>query len=225
VKGLFVTGTDTGVGKTFVTAALASRLSGRGWRVAAVKPAESGCELGPGGLVAADAETIAVAAGDWQATTARCLYRMRAGVAPGVAARSEGVAIDLVECVAFVKAVAAQAEVVLVEGAGGWRVPLDGHGLTIADLARRIGLPVLIVARAGLGTINHAVLTAEAIHRDGCELAAVVLSVRPGEDLAMAMSNADEIARQIQPADVRVLREPSDVEALLDRFTWNARSR
>ncbi len=224
MKGLFVTGTDTGVGKTFVTAALAARSTARGWRVAAVKPAESGCEVGPSGLIAADADIIAEAAGGWQDAASRCLYRLRAAVAPGVAARREGITIDLDECVGFVKAIAAHAELVLVEGAGGWRVPLDGGDQTIADLARRLGLPVVIVARAGLGTINHAVLTAEAVAHDDCELGAVVMSIRPGEDLAFAMSNAEEIARLIRPADVRLVRVESDVDDLLDRFTWNERA-
>lgn len=225
MRGLFVTGTDTGVGKTFVTAALASRLHHRRWKVAAVKPAESGCEDGPDGLISADADVIAEAAGGWQPRTARCMFRLRTAVAPGVAARREHVEIDLVDCVAFVKAVAAQAEVTLVEGAGGWRVPLDRHHHTIADLAKRVALPVVVVARATLGTINHSVLTAEAIAHDGCELACIILSVRPGDDLAAAMSNADEIARLIRPADVRIVRKPEDVDAVLDRFTWNERAR
>jgi len=225
VKGLFVTGTDTGVGKTFITSALASRLHQRSWKVAAVKPAESGCEIGPDGLIAADAESIAHAAGDWQDPSARCRYKLRAAVAPGVAARREQVEIDLDECVAFVKTIAERAEIVLVEGAGGWRVPLDGKTQTIADLAKRIDLPVLVVARATLGTINHTLLTAEAVTRDGCELAGVVMSVRPDDDLAAAMSNAEEIERLIGRSAVSVVRVPSDVDALLDHFTWNARAR
>lgn len=225
MRGLFVTGTDTGVGKTFLAAALAARLHDRGWRVAAVKPAESGCEEGPDGLIAADADAIANAAGGWQGRDARCLYRMHAAVAPGVAARREGIEVDLDECVAFVKAIAAQAEVVIVEGAGGWRVPLDGRGHTIADLAERLGLPIIVAARATLGTINHSVLTAEAIARNGCELSSVVLSVRPDDDLAAAMSNAEEISRLIRPANVRLVREASDVDSILDRFTWNERAR
>jgi dethiobiotin synthetase len=225
VKGLFVTGTDTGVGKTFITAALAAQLRNRGWQVAAVKPAESGCEAGADGLIAADADAIAAAAGGWQGREARCLYRLREPVAPGVAARREGVAIDLAECIAFVKAIASQAEIVLVEGAGGWRVPLDGAGHTIADLAKRVGLPIVVVARATLGTINHAVLSAEAIAHDGCELASIVLSVKPGDDFALAMSNAEEISRLIRPAVVRLVRAPEDVDPILDRFTWHARAR
>jgi dethiobiotin synthetase len=225
VNGLFVTGTDTGVGKTFVTCALAGRLRSRGWRVAAVKPAESGCAEGPHGLIAADADAIASAAGDWQSSSERCLYRMGEAVAPGVAAGREGVTVSVEACAAFARSVAANAEVVLMEGAGGWRVPLDAHGGTIADLAKRVGLPVLVVARATLGTINHAVLTAEAISRDGCTLAAIALSMRPDEDRGMAQSNAEEITRMLGGAHVMIVQAPSDVDPLLDRFTWNERAR
>lgn len=214
--GAFITGTDTGVGKTFVTAALAGHLSATR-KVAAVKPVESGCETGPAGMVAADAEAIAAAAGGWQSPTARCLYRLAAPLAPAVAARRERVDVDLAECVGFVKAVAAGADLVLVEGAGGWRVPLT-ESERISDLAVRLGLPVLVVGRAGLGTINHTVLTVETIARDGCELLGVVLSVRPDESVAMAMSNAEEISRQIRPGTVSLVRDAVDVEPLALRI-------
>ncbi|MCE9577848.1 MAG: dethiobiotin synthase [Deltaproteobacteria bacterium] len=218
--GAFITGTDTDVGKTHITCALAAELA-REKRVAAVKPVESGCTEGPGGLVASDAEKIAAAAGGWQSADGRCLYRFAAPLAPAVAARLVRRSVDIAECVGFVKAVAAEADLVLVEGAGGWRVPLTDEE-TIADLARRLGLPVLIVGRAGLGTINHTVLTAEAVARDGCELLGVVLSVRPGDSLSAAMSNADEIARQIRPSIVSLVRDQGDVAAvarrLLDHF-------
>ena len=221
MKGLFVTGTDTGVGKTFITCAIAARLHARGWRVAAVKPAESGCVAG----VAADADTIAAAAGGWQSQEQRCRFRLTEAVAPGVAARREGVAVSIEACAAFAEAVAARAEIVLVEGAGGWRVPLDPGDGTIADLAKRVALPIVVVGRATLGTINHAVLSAEAVVRDGCTLGAIVLSVRPDDDRAMAASNADEIRRMVPGADVRLVSAAADLDPLLDRFTWNDRAR
>jgi dethiobiotin synthetase len=221
VKGLFVTGTDTGVGKTFVSCALAARLRGRGWRVAAVKPAESGCVDG----IAADAEAIAIAAGNWQAPDERCLYRLQEAVAPGVAARREGVDVSIEQCAAFARAVGERADVILVEGAGGWRVPLDPSHGTISDLAKELGLPVLIVARATLGTINHAVLTAEAVEQDGCPVAAIVLSLRPEDERAAAASNAEEISRMLGGVHVELVSDASDVDPLLDRFTWNERAR
>jgi dethiobiotin synthetase len=194
LTGLFVTGTDTGVGKTFVTSALARRLAAGGRRVAAIKPAESGCRRGPDGLWAEDAETIAAAAGDWQGSEERCLYRFEAALAPGVAAELEGRVLALEDAVAFVRRVAARASVALVEGAGGWLVPLGG-GQTIADLAVALSLPVLVVARGTLGTINHSLLTVQAIRARGLAVAGVVLSVRPTDDLAAAHANRREIER------------------------------
>ena len=198
-RGWFVTGTDTGVGKTFVTAVLARELTAAGLRIAAIKPAESGCprvdQDGMDGVLRADdAETIALAAGGWQAADDRCLYKFEEAVAPGVAAERVGVDIDLLAIEAMVRRVAAKADVVLVEGAGGWLVPLGG-GKMIADLAWVLRLPVLIVARGGLGTINHSLLTVDAVARRGLEVAGVVLSARPDEDLEAVRSNRDEIVR------------------------------
>lgn len=194
MRGWFVTGTDTGVGKTFVTAALARELRARGQRVAAIKPAESGCRRGPEGLFAEDAETIAAAAGSWQAPDARCLYRFEEPVAPGVAAERTGTRIDLEAVARFVATAAADAARVLVEGAGGWLVPL-GESRTIADLAERLAWPVVVVARATLGTINHSLLTVEAIERRGLEVAALILSQRPDDEARATESNADEIRK------------------------------
>lgn len=194
LTGLFVTGTDTGVGKTFVTCALAQFLVASGRRVAAIKPAESGCRPGPDGLWAEDAEAIATAAGGWQARDARCLYRYQAPLAPGVAAELEGRPLNMEEAAAFVRRVASPADVALVEGAGGWLVPLGG-GRTIADLSALLELPVLVVARGTLGTINHSLLTVQAVRSRGLAVAGVVLSVTPGEDRAAAEANRREIER------------------------------
>jgi dethiobiotin synthetase len=194
LTGLFVTGTDTGVGKTFVTSALARYLVAEGRRVAAIKPAESGCRPAPGGLWAEDAETIAAAAGDWQGPNERCLYRFEAPLAPGVAAELEGRPLVLEEAAAFVRRVGARAELALVEGAGGWLVPLGG-GQTIADLAVALSLPVLVVARGTLGTINHSLLTVQSIRSRGLVVAGVVLSVVSPTDLPAAHANRREIER------------------------------
>lgn len=192
MRGFFVTGTDTGVGKTFVTRALARGLSAGGSRVAAIKPMESGCRTVDGALWADDAEMIAAAAGGWQ--PAQCLYRFAEPVAPGVAAEREGVEISLEQVAAFVGESSAGADVALVEGAGGWLVPLGG-GRTMETLAIRLGLDVVVVARAGLGTINHTLLTVRAVEATGLSVAAVVMSCRPEDDLGAARSNRDEIER------------------------------
>ena len=193
-RGFFVTGTGTGVGKTFVTAMLAEQARAAGQRVFAFKPIETGCRLVDGARVGDDQEVLAKAAGDWQRDELRHLYCFERPIAPLAAARLEGRTIDLHR----IKAVFAQgcdrSDYVLVEGAGGWRVPITEHH-DMSRLAKATDLPVLVVAMAGLGTINHSVLTVEAVRHDGCAIAGVVLSCRPEDDLEFARENAGEIAR------------------------------
>jgi dethiobiotin synthetase len=194
VRGYFVTGTDTGVGKTFVTAALARRARELGQKVFAFKPIETGCEAVEGVLVGADQQILVAAAGDWQRGALAGCYRFRLPAAPLVAAEAEGAAIQMSQVQAALDAGTVQADLVLVEGAGGWRVPVTVTE-DMAGLAALCALPVLVVARAGLGTINHTLLTVEAIERDGLRVAAVVLSRRPDEDEGFAGSNARQISR------------------------------
>jgi dethiobiotin synthetase len=179
VQRLFVTGTDTGVGKTFVATALLAEGRRRGQVVIGHKPIETGCDP-----IAEDARALG---GEPQ-------YALKLPAAPSVAAAAQGVTIDLDEVVARIRTLES-ADLLIVEGAGGWRVPITPTE-DMAALARRLGYPVLIVARAGLGTINHSLLTIEAVLRDGCAIHAVTLSVRPDDDLEFARSNRDEIARR-----------------------------
>lgn len=183
---LFVTGTDTGVGKTWMSCALLRWGREAGLRSAGLKAAESG----NGG----DQDALLEAAGGGQAET--CRYRFAPEVAPGVAADDEGVEIDF-QVIAKQVDELRDFDLVIVEGAGGWMVPM-GRGRTVADLAETLRLPVLVVARAGLGTINHSVLTADAIERRNLRVAAVALSMKPEDDLALATRNRDEIAKMIQ---------------------------
>src|SRR5206468_435982 len=143
-----------------------------GRRVFAFKPIETGCT----GPLGDDQRQLVEATGSWQSGELRGLYQFRMPVAPLVAACSRG--IDLERIVQLVSLGASTADFVLVEGAGGWRVPITTEA-DMATLARRINLPVLLVARATLGTINHTLLSAEAIVRDGCELAGVIISRTP----------------------------------------------
>ncbi|HSN30801.1 MAG TPA: dethiobiotin synthase [Kofleriaceae bacterium] len=195
MNGYFITGTDTGVGKTHVTAALARSARTLGKKVFAFKPVESGCEAINGHLFGADMEALAKAAGDWQQGDLRGVYRLRSPVAPYVASIEDKVEIELARIVRTAKDGAGQADITLVEGAGGWRVPLTANQ-DIADLARELGLPVVVVCRATLGTINHSLLSIEAVERDGCRVAALVLSRRPDESPEFARSNAEQIGRR-----------------------------
>ncbi|MDB4958502.1 MAG: bioD [Myxococcales bacterium] len=214
MKGLFVTGTDTGVGKTFVAAALTRLLCAQNQRVFAFKPIETGCELHNGQRKGADQELLAEAAGNWQQGPLRGLYQLRAPVAPLVAARAEDIVIslDLVSNTAHEGSL--QADFTLVEGAGGWRVPIT-EDADMASLAQRLALPVLLVARATLGTINHTLLTIEAIEKDNCTVAGLVLSLQPGQSLDLALSNEQEIRRR-WPGPVRLLStDPLSLSDLL----------
>jgi dethiobiotin synthetase len=217
MNGYFVTGTDTNVGKTYVTCALARRAAAHGHKVFAFKPIETGCAAGPDGeLVGADQELLAEAAGGWQQGGYRGLYRFPLPAAPRVAAEAAQATIDLARVIQTTHAGAAQhqATLTLVEGAGGWRVPI-AFDADMSVLARDLGLPVLIVARAGLGTINHTLLTIEAIQRDGLALAGVVLSRRLSDDFEATQSNRVEINRR-WPGLVLILDEaPAVLDCLV----------
>lgn len=209
---LFVTGTDTGVGKTFVAAALCREGVTRGWSVLGHKPIETGCRIVDGKRVPEDGIALAAAAGGWQTTDAAiCQYRFERPLAPLAAATHENTTIDLGRVVETIARLASDRDLAIVEGAGGWRVPITETD-DMSALASKLSWPVLIVARAGLGTINHSLLTVEAVEDDGCEIWGIALSVLPTDDPELARANRDEIARR---ADCPVwLFEPTMV---LDR--------
>jgi dethiobiotin synthetase len=214
VRGYFVTGTDTGVGKTFVTSALARRARAYGHRVFAFKPIETGCELVDTRRMGADQERLALAAGDWQRGDLRGVYKFLMPAAPLVAAVAEGTTVDLGLIEMRFEEGASQADLVLVEGAGGWRVPITSAADTGA-LAGVTGLPIIVVARATLGTINHSLLTIEAIERDGHSVSGLVLSRHPADDPEFAQSNADQI-RARWPGNVLVFGQiETDLDVLL----------
>jgi dethiobiotin synthetase len=160
--------------------------------VFAWKPIETGCALAEGQRIGADQEAIASA---WQEGDLRGLYQFARPAAPLVAARDESRAIDQRRLMEVFQDGASSADLVLVEGAGGWRVPITDE-LDMGGLAKLLGLPVIVVARGGLGTINHSLLTVEAVNRDHQAVAAVVLSCRPGDDPDFVEENALEIRRR-----------------------------
>jgi len=169
INGVFVTGTDTEIGKTFVSTALVAAARAKGLRVGVMKPVASGAERSPTGLRNDDALALMAAAGesDYEATNPYCF---EPPISPHLAAAEAGVEIDLRRIVALAHDRAINCDWLVVEGAGGWRAPL-GPGQSIADLAQAIALPVLLVVGLRLGCLNHAVLTAEAIRRSGNTLA------------------------------------------------------
>lgn len=192
IKGLFVTGTDTGVGKTRAGAALACLLASAGRRVHVRKPVESGCPEGQEGLVPQDAEALRLAAGAIEPSTVVCRYRLRAPLSPERAAALEGRSLEVPDLLDACVAGVSREGILLVEGAGGFLSPI-ARGALNADLARALGLPVLIVAADRLGVINHCLLTVEAVRARGLGVAGVVLS-QPAP-VAPDMDNAGELRR------------------------------
>ena len=159
-NGIFITGTDTGVGKTLVGASLALSLRERGYRVGVMKPVESGCGQRDGMLLPDDAMRLKAASGCAEPIERICPYRFAEPLAPSIAAERAGEKIDVDHILNTYEEISAAHDVTLVEGAGGLMVPLL-PSYTYADLARLLKLPVLVVAANKLGVINHLLLTLE----------------------------------------------------------------
>lgn len=173
MNGFFVTGTDTEIGKTFVTATLTRALAATGRRVAPIKSLAAGQEFVDGRWVNEDVATLLAAQNLGLLDADVGPLQFREPCAPHIAARLEGRSIDRDALLAAIRVTAGKADLALVEGVGGFRVPLTDSWDT-ADLAVDLGLPVILVVGLRLGCINHALLTAEAIRARGLRLAAWV---------------------------------------------------
>ncbi len=196
IKGIFVTGTDTNVGKTWVAAGMTAILRQRGVNAAYCKPIQSGCPEEAGRLMPTDARLARELANlpePLELLTPICL---RLPLAPGVASDQEGRTIDLEEAAAAVRALAGRYDFLVVEGAGGLYVPLVATEFLVLDMIRWLGLPLLVVARAGLGTINHTALTVKAAQQAGISVAGVVINRYPANP---------SLAEQTNPGVIRAL--------------------
>jgi dethiobiotin synthetase len=195
LRGCFVTGTDTGVGKTVVAASIVARLRECGVAVRALKPLITGLDDPPDPIWPPDHELLARAAGATPQETILVAYGPAAS--PHLAAELTGATPPSVpELAAAVRAVGARSPgILVVEGVGGLLVPLGPDG-NVRDLAVALGLPVVVVARPGLGTINHTLLTLEAARRTGLRIAGVVLTPWPERPDAVLVSNRETIARR-----------------------------
>jgi dethiobiotin synthetase len=169
-QGFFVTGTDTGVGKTLIACALLRALGARGLRVIGMKPVAAGARWQDGRLVNDDVTALKAAGNVSAPDELMNPYCFEPPIAPHIAAANVGVSIDLNRLREAYAALAATAQCVIVEGAGGILVPL-GADFDTADLAADLGLPVILVVGMRLGCLNHALLTAAAIHRVGLPIA------------------------------------------------------
>ena len=196
MRGLFITGTDTGVGKTHVSCAIIRELRSAGYRVGAYKPVCSGVRIDAvGRSVWDDVEELRQALGDEFSDERISTQRFAAPLAPPLAARQEGKTVDIVELQRGLDWWRSQCEVLIVEGAGGLLCPLTDVE-TMADLAARFQFPMLIVARLGLGTINHTLLTIEVARARGLRIAGVLMNEAVptcGDDPSIN-TNAAEIA-------------------------------
>ena len=202
-RGVFVTGTDTGVGKTRVACALVAALAARGVRVAGLKPIAAGVEDTADGPRHADALELmrvnAVALSYPQVNP----FLLRAAVAPHLAAAEQGLVLERAAVAAAVRSAAAGLEAVVVEGVGGFIVPL-GPDWDTADFAQDLGLPVVLVVGLRLGCLNHALLTREAIARRGLPFAGWIGSaIDPG--FARASANLVALAERLDGPALGVL--------------------
>lgn len=169
-RGIFVTGTDTGVGKTWISLGLMAALQAQGLAVLGMKPVASGCDTTPDGLRNEDALLLQQQGSIPVVYEVINPYAFAPPIAPHLAAAQAGRRIELDLIKDTYRALAAQAEVVVVEGAGGWLVPLSDE-VTMAGLAQALDLDVVLVVGMRLGCINHALLSAESIRAHGCRLA------------------------------------------------------
>ena len=214
----FVTGTDTDAGKTTVAAGLlrAARLAGMS--TAAVKPIASGCELTAQGLRNGDALTLLGECSLPLSYAEVNPWAFAPAIAPHLAAQEVGESLDVPALSAAVQQVLAlRADFTLVEGAGGWRVPLTGSA-TLAELPQALAMPVILVVGVRLGCINHAVLTAEAIARDGLRLAGWVANILDPHTSRLEENLATLSERLPAPCLGRVPRLDSAVPAVVARY-------
>jgi len=183
IKGLFVTGTDTGVGKTWIAAGLTAALRQRGLKAGYFKPVQSGCPEEEVVLIPTDARIAKELANLPEPLDLLTPITLRLPLAPGVAAVQEGIKVDLERVATSFRELGKRYGFLVVEGAGGLYVPLVDNNFLVLDLVRWLKLPLLVVARAGLGTINHTALTVLAARQAGLPVAGVVLnrcSATPG---------------------------------------------
>lgn len=185
MRSVFVTGTDTGIGKSLASASLLHALRAQGLRAVGMKPVASGCEATPHGLRNEDALLLQAASDPCPAYADVNPYALPAPLAPELAAADAGVTLELAPVLDAYARLAAQADTVVVEGVGGWAAPLTAT-LDQIDLVRALDLPVVLVVGLRLGCINHARLTARAIEADGARLVGWIAS---GVDPSMARAD------------------------------------
>ena len=194
MNGVFITGTDTGVGKTYVTCGLAAALCRRGKKVGVLKPAETGCELRDGQLYPADTLDLIRYAGGLLPAELVCPYQLSAALAPEAAAEVAGVTIEKDTILDHYRRIATHHDITLVEGAGGLLVPLSTD-YTFADLILDLHIPLVVVVASKLGAINHTLLTLQCAEGLGLSVRGYILNhLQRDADLA-TRTNSQVLAR------------------------------
>lgn len=169
-KGVFVTGTDTEIGKTVVSSVLVRQLAAAGYKAVGMKPIASGCDIVEDGWFNEDVDALKRAANVELDDALINRYHFEPAIAPHIAAEQANQQIDLDSIVKDYHKCSQHADFVVVEGVGGWQVPLNNE-FSVADLAARLDLPIILIVGIRLGCINHALLTVESIHSKGLSLA------------------------------------------------------
>jgi dethiobiotin synthetase len=215
-KGLFITGTDTGVGKTLITSGIACILRRQGLKVGVFKPVATGCRIEMNELVSRDSEFLRICAELDEPMTVITPASYETPAAPIVCARKENRPIDYEQIAAMYNYLARTCDVILVEGIGGALVPLDEHTMII-DLAAKMKLPTVIVAREKMGTINHTLMTIQAVRNAGLHVAGVVINGHIYPSAGIAEETAPKIIAEL--GDTKILAtvgqdDQSSVETL-----------
>src|SRR5262245_22449854 len=191
-SGIFITGTDTGVGKTVFACGLAALLKESGYKVGVVKPAETGCGQDDGKLVPQDAVALQDASGCIAPLVKICPYQFREPLAPSVAAEREGTRIDIERLMNVYNEINAGHDITIVEGAGGLLVPLL-PSYTYAEFAKVLKLPLIIIAANKLGMINHLLLTLEHASCKGLNVLGYVLNLIESQPSLAAETNREAV--------------------------------
>ena len=228
IPALFITGTDTGVGKTVVAAAIGQWFHRQGLRVSVLKPCATGCVRRREGLVSEDAEFLAHFAQARFPLDLICPQCYAEPLAPAVAAERANQPLDWEAINRSIALMSAESDVMIVEGVGGVMVPLDAKH-TVLDLAQWLGAPTVVVARPALGTINHTLLTVNALREANVKVAGVVINRYPAENAGIAEETNPRAIEKwgkvsvlclVPDESVGGLQLPAGIVAAIDRVDW-----
>jgi len=200
-QGIFITGTDTGVGKTFIAAGIASALKRQGINVGVMKPAHTGCKVKNGLLIPSDSITLAMAAAVNDPMDLITPYMFKEPVAPYIAAKENNKRINPARIIKSFEKLCERHDYMVVEGIGGVLVPIT-RNFYVADLIKIFNIPALIVTRPCLGTINHTILTINCLNERGIPIKGIVINYSKKEKTSLAIKCAPDIIEKLSQIPV-----------------------